>query len=288
MRLYPLAPVPAEPTPTTRTYPCSLTDAEWAVLAPLLQRPATPKGAGHPNTRCGPSSTRSATWCARAAPGGCCHASSHRRARCTGGLPSGPPTAPCNTSTTPSASRSASPLAAGRPHRGDHRLAIGPRGRHRPTGQPRLGRRQEGQRPQTPPGRGHLGAAAGGLGDRQRPGPRRRPAPAVAAALGLSRRPAVLGRCRLRRQTGRLGGRHAALGPADRAQAPWPVDLRGPAAPMGGGADACLDQQAPPHRARLRGPARPSCRDGHLGHGRGHDSTSCSSSPTTICPGNAA
>lgn len=48
MRLYPLSAVPAEPTPTTRTYPSSLSDAEWAVLAPLLQRPATPQGGRPP------------------------------------------------------------------------------------------------------------------------------------------------------------------------------------------------------------------------------------------------
>lgn len=45
MRLYPLAPAPAE---QTRMYPSSLTDAEWAVLAPLLQRPATPQGGRPP------------------------------------------------------------------------------------------------------------------------------------------------------------------------------------------------------------------------------------------------
>src|SRR5262245_65178750 len=46
MRLYP--PAPAEPTPTSRAYPTSLSDAEWAVLAPLLQRPVTPKGGRPP------------------------------------------------------------------------------------------------------------------------------------------------------------------------------------------------------------------------------------------------
>ena len=46
MRLYPLA--PAEPSATTRAYPSSLSDAEWAVLQPLLARPATPKGGRPP------------------------------------------------------------------------------------------------------------------------------------------------------------------------------------------------------------------------------------------------
>jgi len=49
MRLYPLAPAAAEPTPRTRPYASSLTDAEWAVLQPLLRRPATPQG-GRPPT----------------------------------------------------------------------------------------------------------------------------------------------------------------------------------------------------------------------------------------------
>ena len=44
-RLYPLAPKPAA---LTRAYPSSLTDAEWAVLAPLVQRPASPQGSRPP------------------------------------------------------------------------------------------------------------------------------------------------------------------------------------------------------------------------------------------------
>jgi hypothetical protein len=52
MTLYPLTPAPAEPAPASRAYPSSLSDAEWAVLAPLLKRPATPKGAGHPRFSC--------------------------------------------------------------------------------------------------------------------------------------------------------------------------------------------------------------------------------------------
>jgi transposase len=47
MKLYPLPTAPAEP-PTASAYPCSLSDAEWAVLAPLLQRPTLPKG-GRPS-----------------------------------------------------------------------------------------------------------------------------------------------------------------------------------------------------------------------------------------------
>src|SRR5512132_4352090 len=50
MRVYRFAPVPAAPTPmpTTRAYPSSLSDAEWTVLQPLVQRPATPQGGRPP------------------------------------------------------------------------------------------------------------------------------------------------------------------------------------------------------------------------------------------------
>ena len=48
MRLYRLAPAPTELTPTTRAYASSLTDAEWAVLQPLVPRPATPQGGRPP------------------------------------------------------------------------------------------------------------------------------------------------------------------------------------------------------------------------------------------------
>src|SRR5215204_6494074 len=48
MRLYPSRPEPAAPAAPTRVYPCSLTDAEWAVLAPLVQRPASPQGGRPP------------------------------------------------------------------------------------------------------------------------------------------------------------------------------------------------------------------------------------------------
>jgi transposase len=48
MKLYPLAAAPAEPTATSRAYPSSLSDAEWAVLQPLLERPATPQGGRPP------------------------------------------------------------------------------------------------------------------------------------------------------------------------------------------------------------------------------------------------
>jgi transposase len=50
MRVYRFTPAPAAPTPipTTRAYPSSLTDAEWTVLQPLVQRPAAPQGGRPP------------------------------------------------------------------------------------------------------------------------------------------------------------------------------------------------------------------------------------------------
>jgi putative transposase len=45
MRLYPFAPASAV---TTRAYPSSLTDAEWAVVQPLIRRPAMPQGGRPP------------------------------------------------------------------------------------------------------------------------------------------------------------------------------------------------------------------------------------------------
>jgi hypothetical protein len=186
--------------------------------------------AGHLSTRCGSSSTLSVTWCARAAPAAAAPrlpAAGHGvlvvcqvgRRRHPGAHPSGPARAGPGAGWPPAD-----------PDRGDRRLPIGAGGRHRAPRQPRLGCRQEGQRSQTPPGRGHHGAAAGGHGDRcQRPGPRRRPAPAVAAAGEPSRHAAGVGRCRVCRQPGRLGRGRVAPRGGDRAEAPWPVDLRGAA-----------------------------------------------------------
>jgi transposase len=49
MRLYRLAPAVTPPHATEpRTYPSSLTDAHWALLAPLLTRPASPRGGRPP------------------------------------------------------------------------------------------------------------------------------------------------------------------------------------------------------------------------------------------------
>jgi transposase len=50
MGLYRLAPIGAAPAPATQptTYATSLTDAQWALLAPLLACPASPRGGRPP------------------------------------------------------------------------------------------------------------------------------------------------------------------------------------------------------------------------------------------------
>src|SRR5271165_5598522 len=124
-------------------------------------------------------------------------------------------------------------------------------------------------RPETAYRRGRDGAAAG-RGDhrRLRPGPRRRPATAVEPAPHLPPRPPDLGRRRLHRQARQLG-RGLEDEPPDRPQAPG-ARLRGPAPPVGRGADLRLDQQAPPHCPRLRTPPRQPRSHGPLGHDRPH------------------
>jgi transposase len=213
MRLYPSRPSLPPPAAPTRAYPSSLTDAEWAVLAPLVQRPASPQGGRPPSTRCARSSTRSATWSAPAAPGGCWPTSSHPRARCMGGLPSGPPTAPWPGCTIPCPSRSASrrvatlfprrrsstPSRCGRPTRSPD-AAVGGMPARRATA-------ASGTWRWTP-----WVAACGHGHRRQHPGPRRGPGAAVAPACQLPRCAAVLGRWRVCRQAGRLGCGGAAPG----------------------------------------------------------------------------
>jgi hypothetical protein len=286
MRLYPSRPSLPPPAAPTRAYPSSLTDAEWAVLAPLVQRPASPQGGRPPSTRCARSSTRSATWSAPAAPGGCWPTSSHPRARCMGGLPSGPPTAPWPGCTIPCPSRSASRRVA----------TLFPR--RRSSTPSRCGR------PTRSPD-----AAVGGMPARRStaasgtwrwtpwgccwwswsPPPASRTATRAGRCCGACVPASAACGC-----AGPMAGMPAGWSPGlrrccawgpDRAQAPGPVDLRGAAAPVGGGADLGLDRQASPHRARLRAAARPSRRDGHLGHGRGDDPPSrpFPSSTTSRC-----
>jgi Putative transposase of IS4/5 family (DUF4096) len=105
------------------------------VLAPLVQRPASPQG-GRPPKHPLRQIIDAFRYLVRS---GCAWrllpASSHPRARCTGGLPGGPPTAPWPGCTIPSASRSASRRVATLSLGGDHRLPVGAGGRHGPPTQ---------------------------------------------------------------------------------------------------------------------------------------------------------
>jgi transposase len=184
-RLYPLAPKPAA---LTRAYPSSLTDAEWAVLAPLVQRPASPQGGRPPKyplrqiidairylVRSG------CAW--RLLPHDFPPPGHGVLVVCQVGRRRHPGTHPRH------AAR-AGPHP-GQPHAGtdrrDHRLPVGAGGRHGPPTKPWVGCRQEGQRPQAVPGCGHPGVGAGGRGHRRLCArPRRRPAAVVAPALGVS------------------------------------------------------------------------------------------------------
>jgi putative transposase len=94
-----------------------------------------------------------------------------------------------------------------------------------------------------------------------------RPATAVEPAPRLHQSPAGMGRRRIHRgQADRLG-RHAENHHRGRGQA-QPAHLRSTAPPLGGGKNIRLDQQAPPHRPRLRAPAlKPRSHD-LVGHDR--------------------
>lgn len=76
-----------------RPYATDMSDAEWAVLGPLVQ---APKLGGRPvrHDRRAISATGSATGCGRAAHGGCCPMTCHPGRRCTATSGPGGETAP--------------------------------------------------------------------------------------------------------------------------------------------------------------------------------------------------
>ena len=140
--------------------------------------------------------------------------------------------------------------------------------------QPRLGRRQEDQRPQTAYRRGHPRPADLRTGHRgQRARPRRRPAtadhgwPPPAAGSGWSGpMPATPAHC--------------STGPATPSTSPIQIvkrtrttPLRRPTPPLGRGTHPGLDHPPPPLRPRLRRPAHPPRSHGLLGHDPHHQPT---------------
>ena len=213
MPVCPAAPVCACARPgcrRPRRYPSDTTDAEWALIAPLLPVPAcqTPAG-GRPETHCRRAVVdairyvihNGCVW--RALP------ADFPPWRTVYGLYQRWNAAGC-TIALHDALRAAARQAAGRNAEPTAAVIDSQSVRAAPTvptGQPGLGQRQEGQRPQTPHRRRHQRPAAGGPGhSRQRARPRRRPAAAVQPAPRPPPRPPRLGRRRLRRETAALGG----------------------------------------------------------------------------------
>jgi hypothetical protein len=89
------APSPVPPH-RPRRYPSDTTDAEWALLQPLLphQPRATARAAGQKPTIAATSSTPSVMWPTTAASGGPCPPISRPGAPCTGSTGAGTPAAP--------------------------------------------------------------------------------------------------------------------------------------------------------------------------------------------------
>ena len=284
MRLYPLAPAPAA---TTRAYPSSLSNAEWAVLQPLVRRPATPQGGRPPKhplraivdairylvrTGCAwrllprdfPPPGAVYWWVAKWAADGTLarlHDALRERVRAQAGRAPTPTAAIVDSQSVRAAD------------------TVPKHSRGWDAGKKVNGRKR------------HLAVDTLGLllvvmvTAASVKDPSGRPAAAVAAACQPPRHPPVLGRRRRCWQAGCLGQVRAAPAGRDRPQASWPpVDLRGAAAQVGGGAHACLDQQASPLCRRRRAAACAACRDGDLGHGRGDDPTACWSASATIHP----
>ena len=156
-----------------RRYPSDASDAEWALISPLLPVPAWRAGCGgRPETHC-----RRARWWTRSgmspitgACGGRCPPTSRRgapsMASTSGGTPTGRPWR-CTTLT-----RTGTPgrRAPRRAHRGGDRLPVGARRADRAPVKPGLGRRQEDircGRCVKPPGRDGFAVPRGRLRPRR-------------------------------------------------------------------------------------------------------------------------
>jgi transposase len=282
MRLYPLVPAPAA-TPQIRTYSSSLSDAEWAVLQPLVQRPAAPQGGRPPKhslrriidairylvrTGCAwrllprefPPPGTVYWWFAKWAVDGTLqriHDVLRERVRVAAGRRVAPSAAIIDSQSVRAAD------------------TVPKHSRGWDAGKKVNGRKR------------HLAVDTSGL-----------LLVVMVTAASVQDRDAarrLLWRLRVAYRGVRLvwadggyGGKlvawprgRAASGGGDRPQAPWPIHFRAVASQVGGRADASLDQQAPPLCPRLRAPARSSRRDGHLGHGRGDDPTARAFRSTT-------
>ena len=276
----PISPCPSCPPPAAGGHGCavyssSVTDAEWAILEPLLPAPGSTAGrGGRPEKHCRRVIVDAILYIVRGGigwrqlpvefpPAGTVYAVFARWAR-SGGW-----------QRILDALRDRLRVRAGRrpvPERGDHRLADGTRRRHRAPIQPRLGWRQQNQRRQAAHRRGCERPAARRRRHRRLdPGPRRRTPTPGRTARQLLHHPAGLGRRRLPRTVAHLGERRSHPYYADHQTHPRRHWFPRPAPHLGGREKFCVDQQAPPLRARLRNQTRPPRSHGPPRHDHDHD-----------------
>ena len=247
----PISPCPSCPPHAVGGHGCavyssSVTDAQWAILEPLLPAPGSTAGrGGRPEKHCRRAIVDAILYIVRGGiawrqlpvefpPAGTVYAVFARWARVR--------------SVAAHPRRAARPTAgAGRagpvPDRGDHRLADGTRRRHRAPIQPRLGWRQENERRQAAPRRGCERPAARRRRHRRLdPGPRRRtPTPGRTARQLLHHR-AGLGRRRLPRTVAHLGERRSHPYSADHQTHPRRHWFPRPAPHLGGREKFRVDQ----------------------------------------------
>ena len=275
----PISPCPSCPPHAAGGHGCavyssSVTDAEWAILEPLLPAPGSTAGrGGRPEKHCPPCDRgrhlgHRARWYRGAATAGGVRAS---RDGVRGLRPLGPQRGWWQRILD--ALRDRLRVRAGRdrcPRRSSTRRRYPP-----PTPCPdpaAAGWRQENERRQA----AHRGGCERPAARRRRhrcldPGPRRRtPTPGRTARQVLHHR-AGLGRRRLPRKVAHLGERRSHPYYADYQTHPRCHWFPRPAPHLGGREKFRVDQQAPPLRARLRNQTRPPRSHGPPRHDHDHD-----------------
>ena len=154
----PISPCPSCPANAARGHGCavyssSATDAQWAILEPLLPAPGSTAGrGGRPEKHCRRAIVDAILYIVVVC--GNCRWSSHQPGRCPRCSPAGPAAGRGSVSSTRCATDCGCGRAGPVPDRGDHRLPDGTSRRHRAPIQPRLGWRQENERRQAAHRRG--------------------------------------------------------------------------------------------------------------------------------------